>query len=255
MIDKGSLKHHSVCNPTEPAKKNKKDEEEVEARFNNRTTQTRELVSQLKNDADTTKISQTSSHLSTVSAKCVAPNDAEDLNRKITDALTSDRIDEAKELIAQHTSQWLSTYKCRFKFYDKEYPRISPFALACRTGHLAIVQELYIRPEQLNESIECENGTNGRTPLMLAIMKGHTDVVEQLLKWGADPQVQDSDKFCAEEINFSFNFCNSGDKIKVLLKNHRKKNKLPEYVNQYDAVMFSNEGSGGALIKAECKTQ
>ena len=113
--------------------------------------------------------------------------------------------------------------------FNKTYPSITPFALACRTGNLDIVQGLYVDQKQLNQTFKCINGTNGRTALMLAAMHGRKRVVEQLLQWGADPQILDEAGTIVDRLNFAFNNSSTYYEIEKLLNNYREEKKLPMY--------------------------
>ena len=146
-------------------------------------------------------------------------------------AFTDSDTSSAERLISMYGADVLSKCTCSFSFSNKTYPNITPFALACRTGNLEIVRALYVDQKQLNQAFDCINGVNGRTALMLAIMKGHVEVVKQLLEWGADPQVEDSIGENVDCMNIYFNMDNAPAKeqIEELLKSHRDKEGLPQY--------------------------
>ena len=132
-------------------------------------------------------------------------------------------------MISTYGVELLSKCKCPFRFSDKLYPGISPFALACRSGNLDIVKSLFLDTWQLNQSFDCINGTNGRTPLMLAAMFGHVDVVRQLLEWKADPQIVDQEGASVDHILCACNSIPVAREIKFLLKKYREENGLPQY--------------------------
>lgn len=165
---------------------------------------------------------------------CVPFTQANDPNQNIDEnmmgkAFADNDPSSAKNLISVYGAKKLSESRCKFSFSDKTYPDITPFALACRSGNLEIVERLYFDQKQLNEAFDCENGTNGRTPLMIATMHGHVEVVKQLLEWGANSQAEDFEGMQVSYMNMYFNEGDKEAQIEQLLKEHRKKNDLPQY--------------------------
>lgn len=134
----------------------------------------------------------------------------------------------ATMLLTTYGAELLSKCKCPFRFSNKLYPGITPFALSCRSGNLDIVKSLFIDTWQLNQSFDCVNGINGRTPLMLAAMYGHVDVVRQLLEWKADPQIVDQIGDTADHISYKFTNLFVASQIECLLKKYREDNGLPQ---------------------------
>ena len=134
----------------------------------------------------------------------------------------------ATMLLTTYGAELLSKCKCPFRFSDKLYPGITPFALACRSGNLHIVKSLFIDTWQLNQSFECINGINGRTPLMLAAMYGHVDTVRQLLEWQADPQIVDQMGDTVDHIAYKFTNLFVASEIECLLRKYREENGLPQ---------------------------
>ena len=154
----------------------------------------------------------------------------EEFSGMLANAFTDTDTTHAKRLIFMYGADYLSSCTCSFTFrYVNTYPAITPFALACRAGNLDIVRDLYVDQKQLDQTFECINGTNGRTALMLAAMHGYKDVVEQLLQWGADPQILDEAGTIVDRLNFAFNDSSTYYEIEELLNNHREKKNLPEY--------------------------
>ena len=153
-----------------------------------------------------------------------AYNVKETIGKAFSDSDTS----AATMLLSTYGVELLSKCMCPFRFPGKLYPGITPFALACRSGNLDIVKSLFIDTWQLNQSFDCINGTNGRTPLMLAAMFGHVDVVRQLLEWKADPQIVDQLGDTADHIAYKFNNLFVASEIECLLKKHREENGLPQ---------------------------
>ncbi|WOG28395.1 ankyrin repeat domain-containing protein [Endozoicomonas sp. 8E] len=160
---------------------------------------------------------------------------AESLVKVITDPGSTDAdTSEAVRLISVYGADELAKYTCRFSFHTnttKSYPAITPFALACRFGKLDLVKALYVNQQQLNQTFNIENGTNGRTALMLSVIHGHVNVVAQLLDWGADPLILDEYNHCVDTLNYAFNIDNPDVLIKIeeLLTNYRKDKNLPPY--------------------------
>ncbi len=171
-------------------------------------------------------------------------NNPDGVREMIGKSFSDNDTSTAKRLLSIYGVKSLSECTCPFIFQDITYPDISPFALACRTGNLDIVRALYIDQKQLDQGFDAIGGTNGRTPLMLATMKGHVEVVRQLLEWGADPQVVDSVDACVEEINYAFNRGIICTEIDDLLKIHREKNGLPKFKHKGSAVVYGNEQTG-----------
>ncbi|WP_257281266.1 MULTISPECIES: ankyrin repeat domain-containing protein [unclassified Endozoicomonas] len=174
----------------------------------------------------------------------------ERLFKIITDADNTDAdIEKAKSLISEYGADELA--KCTGVFSIDEnlfYPAITPFALACRFGKLDLVKALFVNQEQLDQTFELTNGTNGRTVLMLATMKGHANVVEQLLVWGANPQILDEANNGVNAINFAYNGYNQDlcSKIIVLLQNARRERNLPSFEDaEPDRVRYQAVGSEG----------
>ena len=148
----------------------------------------------------------------------------------LTKAFTDTDTTRAKRLISKHGAKYLSRCTCSFAYgNNKTFTDITPFALACRTGNLDIVEGLYVDQTQLNQTFECINGTNGRTALMFAAMYGHKHVVKQLLQWGADPQILDEVGHNVDDLNFSFNDALMYFEIEELLDHYREEKNLPEY--------------------------
>lgn len=147
----------------------------------------------------------------------------ESIGKAFSDSDTS----AATALLTTYGAELLSKCKCPFRFSNKFYPGITPFALACRSGNLDIVQSLFIDTWQLNQSFECINGINGRTPLMLAAMYGHVDTVRQLLEWKADPQIVDQIGDTVDHISYKFTNLFVASQIECLLQKYREENGLP----------------------------
>ena len=150
----------------------------------------------------------------------------------LADAFTDTDTTRAERLISTYGAYYLSSCTCSYTIVgNKRYPDITPFALACRTGNLDIVRRLYVDPKQLNQTFECINGTNGRTALMLAVMFGRISVVEQLLRWEADPQIRDEVGASVDEINFAFNHSKRPVCVEIdkLLIRYREEHNLPQF--------------------------
>ncbi|WP_196221421.1 ankyrin repeat domain-containing protein [Sansalvadorimonas verongulae] len=199
-----------------------------------------------------------SSSLASSSAICERPcvgfsqiSHLEDLRKTIGEAFSDSDTSAAKSLIYKYGAQELSETTCPFSFSYKTYPNITPFALACRSGNLEIVKELYVDPKQLDQAFDCQNGTNGRTALMLAVMHGHKGVVKQLLEWGANPQIVDEDGHGVDIINFAFNSGTVLDSIEKLLKQHRKKNDLPQFEQKSGVAIFYREDTFGGNCRVQ----
>lgn len=171
----------------------------------------------------------------------------DELIKALIDVVNNNDTAKAERLISIHGANDLSRYRCSFSFSDKTYPDITPFALACRFGHLGLVRGLYVTQEQLNQAFTLENGTDGRTALMLAVMKGHVEVVEQLLEWGANPQILDEAGMVVDEINLGFNKGATQDKIRNLLIKYREERNLQPF-KEPDFGFYSAEGIDGINI-------
>ena len=149
----------------------------------------------------------------------------------LADAFTDTDATNAERLILNYGAYYLSSCTCSYTIDgNKTYPDITPFALACRAGNLDIVRRLYVDPKQLNQTFECIDGTNGRTALMLAVMFGRIKVVEQLLRWEADPQIRDEAGDGVDEINFAFNHNKRPVFVEIdkLLIRYREEHNLPQ---------------------------
>ncbi|WP_422472911.1 ankyrin repeat domain-containing protein [Endozoicomonas sp. ALB032] len=152
----------------------------------------------------------------------------------ITNADSTDAdIAEAKRLISEYGADEIS--KCTRSFpviKNLYYSAITPFALACRFGKLDLVKALYVNQEQLEQTFEVVNGTNGRTALMLAVIGRHPNVVEQLLTWEANTQILDGAGHCVDFLNSAFSHKDNGasfSAIKKLLTDYRNERNLPPY--------------------------
>ncbi|WP_257287138.1 ankyrin repeat domain-containing protein [Endozoicomonas sp. SESOKO2] len=160
---------------------------------------------------------------------------AESLAKVITDPDSTDAdTSEAVRLVSEYGADELAKYTVPFSFHintTRSYPAITHFALACRFGKLDLVKALYVNQEQLNQTFDIENGTNGRTALMLAVIHGHANVVEQLLTWGANVLILDEDNNCVDRLNLGFNANNPGLCIKIrdLLIDYRNERGLPPF--------------------------
>ena len=150
----------------------------------------------------------------------------------LADAFIDTDTTRAERLIFTYGAYHLSSCTCSYTIVgNKRYPDITPFALACRAGNLDIVKRLYVDPKQLNQTFECIDGTNGRTALMLAVMYGRISVVEQLLRWEADPQIRDEAGASVDEINFAFNHNKRPVRVEIdkLLIRYREEHNLPQF--------------------------
>ena len=173
-------------------------------------------------------------------------NQDELMRGMLADAFTNKDTTNAERLIFTYGAYYLSSCTCSFTFGNRTYPDITPFALACRAGKLDIVKRLYVDPKQLNQTFECSNGINGRTALMLAVMHGHIDVVEQLLRWEADPQLIDQEGNGVDSINFVFNNHPVSVEIDKLLTQYRREHNLPQHKSillKIDTVREANDES------------
>ncbi|WP_422139238.1 ankyrin repeat domain-containing protein [Endozoicomonas sp. ALC020] len=152
----------------------------------------------------------------------------------ITNADSTDAdIAEAKRLISEYGADEIS--KCTRSFHvinNLYYSAITPFALACRFGKLDLVKALYVNQEQLDQTFEVVNGTNGRTALMLAVIGRYPNVVEQLLTWEANTQILDGAGHCVDVLNSAFSHKDNGasfSEIKKLLTDYRNERNLPPF--------------------------
>ncbi|WP_257285886.1 ankyrin repeat domain-containing protein, partial [Endozoicomonas sp. SESOKO1] len=171
----------------------------------------------------------------------------DDFIKTLVTAITDIDTSNAKRLIFEYGAAELSRYRCSFSSKDTTYPDITPFALACRLGKLDLVEGLYVNQEQLNQTFDNSSGGAGRTSLMLAVMSGDVDVVEQLLKWGANPQIPDKAGHVVDIINVSFNRGDTRNKIRNLLIEHREELGLEPF--EEPAIHFlktecTDEGTG-----------
>lgn len=82
---------------------------------------------------------------------------------------------------------------------------------------------------------------NGRTALMLAVMYGRKNVVEQLLRWEADPQILDEAGHSVDVINFVFNKAPMYAELDKLLTQYRKEHNLPEYKSALSKIGIVSE--------------
>jgi len=73
----------------------------------------------------------------------------------------------------------------------KNWKPESPLHLAALRGHLDVVRELIARGVNVNAVITPHNGVAGRTPLMNAAAGGHLEVVRFLIENGADVSARD----------------------------------------------------------------
>ncbi len=86
------------------------------------------------------------------------------------------------------------------------YEKASLFFIACRLGNLEIVKLLSEGgTDFLEDKPVCSNQVTGRTPLMMAVMQGNTDVVSYLLSLGADVAACDSDGNNVDIFNITLN--------------------------------------------------
>lgn len=175
----------------------------------------------------------------------------ERLFKIITDADNTDAdIEEAKSLISEYGADELA--KCTGVFSIDEnlfYPAITPFALACRFGKLDLVKALFVNQEQLDQTFDIENGTNGRTALMIAVIGRHVDVVQQLLTWGANTQILDSQNNCVDYLNVAFSYQDDADhesffRIKNSLTAYRNERGLPPYIEPRMSIWDIDHGAG-----------
>ncbi|WP_257281269.1 ankyrin repeat domain-containing protein [Endozoicomonas sp. ISHI1] len=158
---------------------------------------------------------------------------AESLVKVITDPDSTDPdTSEAVRLIAEYGADELARLTIPFSFHMKttrSFPAITLFALACRFGKLDLVKALYVNQEQLNQTFDMENGTNGNTAIMLAVIHGHANVVKYLLDLGADPLILNEDNRFAEHLNSAHNAGRPDSYIEIreLLADYRKERNLP----------------------------
>lgn len=164
------------------------------------------------------------------------------LVKALIDAVNNNDTTKAERLISIYGANELARYRCSFSFKDKTYPDITPFALACRFGQLALVKGLYTNQEQVNQAFHCENGTHGRTALMMAVMHGHVEVVKQLLAWGADPEIFDDAGMVVDEINLAFNEGAKKANIKNLLREYREERNHEQF-KEPDFCTYFIEGA------------
>ncbi|WP_341538262.1 ankyrin repeat domain-containing protein [Parashewanella curva] len=68
------------------------------------------------------------------------------------------------------------------------YFNASLFWLPCRTGHIEVFSALLEGKPDLDEQVICTNKVESskRTPVMIAAIKLHTDIVVTLIEKGAD---------------------------------------------------------------------
>ncbi|WOG28393.1 ankyrin repeat domain-containing protein [Endozoicomonas sp. 8E] len=149
-----------------------------------------------------------------------------------TDSTDTD-IAEAKRLISEYGADEISRCTRSFPIINNlYYSAITPFALACRFGKLDLVKALFVNQEQLEQTFEVVNGTNGRTALMLAVIGRHPNVVEQLLTWEANTQILDGAGHCVDILNSAFCYKDNGasfSAIKQLLSDYRNERNLPHF--------------------------
>ncbi|WP_252177893.1 ankyrin repeat domain-containing protein [Endozoicomonas sp. 4G] len=172
-------------------------------------------------------------------------------NPDSTDAETA----QAVRLISKYGADQLARCTVSFPINNNlSYPAITPFALACRHGKLDLVEALFVNQEQLDQTFDTKgNVPKGRTALMLAVIKGHVNVVKQLLDWGADVQKHDETNLCAEELNMICNNKGKEDtfrKIKQVLKEHREERNLPPFIYPPFRI-FHLKTTGEARIYAQ----
>lgn len=141
-------------------------------------------------------------------------------------AITDTDTSNAKRLISEHGATKLSGCRCSFSFEGTTYLDITPFALACRLGKLDLVKELYVNPEQLNQTFDTTNEGVGQTSLMLTTVSGNFDLIRQLLMWGAEPQSLDKDGNVVDEMGEVLNQGDTREKIRNLVIEYYKENDL-----------------------------
>lgn len=166
-------------------------------------------------------------------------------------AFSASDTSAATGLISTYGAELLSKCKCPYRFRNYFYPGIPPFALACKSGNLDIVKSLFIDSWQLNQSFDCINGVSGRTPLMLAAMHGHVDVIRQLLEWKADPQIVDQIGASVDHISCAFNSISVAREIECLLRKYREENGLP----QHSSIDDLERGLRILIDRPSCGTQ
>lgn len=96
---------------------------------------------------------------------------------------------------------------CDFDVWKKiTYKQASLFFLACRSASLDSVKLLSAGGSDcLEETPECSIGTPGRTPLIMAVQKGKSDLVGYLLELGANIDAVDAQGHTLELFNVIFN--------------------------------------------------
>ena len=166
-------------------------------------------------------------------------------------AFSASDTSAATGLISTYGAELLSKCKCPYRFRNYFYPGIPPFALACKSGTLDIVKSLFLDSWQLNQSFDCINGVSGRTPLMLAAMHGHVDVIRQLLEWKADPQIVDQIGASVDHISCAFNSISVARQIECLLRKYREENGLP----QHSSIDDLERGLRILIDRPSCGTQ
>ena len=176
---------------------------------------------------------------------------AHSVKATIGKAFSASDTSAATELISNYGAELLSKCKCPYRFCDFLYPEITPFALACKSGNLDIVKSLFIDSWQLNQQFDCINGVSGRTPLMLAAMHGHIDVIRQLLEWKADPQIVDQIGATVDHICCAFNSISVARQIECLLRTYREENGLP----QRSSMDELERGLRSIRDRPSCRTQ
>ena len=95
-----------------------------------------------------------------------------------------------------HSDQYVGMEVYHFGKLDKN-PRdvhdYTPFHLAAESGHLPVVE--YLLQYVNNVDIQIDDHWYKRTPLMGASLNGHIDVVKFLIKEGADLNLRDSNNW------------------------------------------------------------
>ena len=110
----------------------------------------------------------------------LSPEEQQKLNTALYEATGDGKLEEAKATV--NAGADVSS-----KHFESTTPALHP---AAARGHLSVVKLLVLHKTDLDAQSVASGGDGGRTPLMYASMWGQIDVINELLRAGANKNIK-----------------------------------------------------------------
>ena len=109
----------------------------------------------------------------------LSPEEQQKLNTALYEAAGDGKLEEAKAAVNAGAD-----------VSSKHFESTTPLHPAAARGHLSVVKLLVLHKTDLDAQSVASGGDGGRTPLMYASMWGQIDVINELLRAGANKNIK-----------------------------------------------------------------